>query len=89
MGRVDSEQSGGKTRRNVTDILAGLGETATVDIPDGETVTSLAVVAHTVSSDGKTHLRSGGTSRWTPEGRAEADRESADRLQRLRGERAR
>ena len=84
-----SEQRGGKIRRNVTDLLAGLGEVAVVDIPDGETVTSLAVVAHTVSSDGRTHLRSGGTSRWTPEGRAAADQESAERLQRFLGERAR
>ena len=65
---------------NVEAILASLGEEAVVEIPEGETPESVAVIVKTIGGDGKGHLRSGGTSRWTQEGRKKAEREGLEKL---------
>ena len=70
----------------VQDILAQLGEEAVIEIPDGETPESVMMMVKTVDADGKGHLRCGGTSRWTPAGRAKAQQESAELLRRVLGE---
>lgn len=72
----------------IQDILAQLGEEAVIEIPDGETPESVAVIVKTVDADGKKHLRNGGTSRWTPAGRVKAQQESDELLRRILSERA-
>ena len=54
-------------QRSIGGILAGLGQELAVEIPEGETPASVAVVVTTVDAGGKRYLRTGGTPEWVPE----------------------
>ena len=50
------------SRRSIREILAFMGESVTIEMSDGETPVSVAVVVKTVDSAGRAHLRTAGTS---------------------------